>query len=71
MNRLTNNQKDIVDDLKKHNCFLKIKKGMAMLSGKEIIKSVHVNSAEALVSKDVVEFLGMDANQYRLYSLVE
>lgn len=71
MKRLTHNQRRIVSDLKKHNCFLKIKKGMAMLSGKEIIKSVHVNSAEGLVSKDVVEFLGMDGNQYRLYSLVE
>lgn len=71
MKRLTHNQREIIYNLKKHNCFLKIKKGMAMLSGKEIIKSVHVNSAEGLVKRDIVEFLGMDANQYRLYSLVE
>lgn len=70
MKRLTHNQREIIFYLKKHNCFLKIKKGMAMLSGKEIIKSVHVNSAEGLVKRDIVEFLGMDANQYRLYSLV-
>ena len=70
MKRLTHNQREIIFYLKKNNCFLKIKKGMAMLSGKEIIKSVHVNSAEGLVKRDIVEFLGMDANQYRLYSLV-
>lgn len=71
MKRLTHNQRRIVSDLKKHNCFLKIKKGTAMLSGKEIIKSVNVNAANGLVIRDIVEFLGMDANQYRIYSLVE